>query len=87
LRLARPADSITLLDVVNAVDPLHRITECPLRLKSHARRLCALHQRLDDITATAERALQETTLADVLQNEQGAVPLCDPAGEDLVPLA
>ncbi|NUQ01687.1 MAG: Rrf2 family transcriptional regulator, partial [Armatimonadetes bacterium] len=30
--LARPAELISVLDVVNAVDPIQRITGCPLEL-------------------------------------------------------
>jgi Rrf2 family protein len=47
-KLARPASQMTILDVLNAVDPLPRIHNCPLHLKSHSRQLCPLHQRLDD---------------------------------------
>jgi len=88
MRLARPADSITLLEVVNAVGAIQRILECPLKLGSHAGRLCALHRKLDEICAQTERALREATLADVLQTTQGIVPLCEPAfgGRAIVPL-
>jgi Rrf2 family protein len=77
LSLARPPDSIALLEVLNAVDPIRRITECPLGLRSHGSRLCALHRKLDDTVASAERALRETTLADMLRNVDGRLPLCD----------
>lgn len=87
LRLARPADSITLLEVVNAVDPLRRIVECPLRLKAHAGHLCALHQTLDNTVAAAERALRSSTLADVLQLKDGTGPLCEIDVEPLVPIS
>ena len=39
--LARPAEQITILDVVNAVAPLERIHHCPLGLPSHTS-LCPL---------------------------------------------
>lgn len=84
LRLARPADSITLLEVVNSVDPLLRIMECPLRLKQHAGRLCALHRKLDETVALAERALRESTLADMLNDLDGPSPLCQRTPEALV---
>src|SRR5688572_21191147 len=35
IALARPAKEVTILEVVNAVDPLQRIRECPLGLASH----------------------------------------------------
>src|SRR5215470_15737599 len=53
--LERRTDSITLLDVVNAVEPVQRIRSCPLKLASHGEKLCALHQTLDDTMATVER--------------------------------
>src|SRR5215472_15068949 len=34
-RLTRPADALTILDVLNAVDPVARIRSCPLHLKGH----------------------------------------------------
>jgi Rrf2 family protein len=76
LRLARPADSITLLEVVNAVDPLLRIVECPLQLTQHVGRLCTLHRKLDETVAQAEKTLRETTLADMLRDIDGPGPLC-----------
>ena len=43
----RPTE-VTILDVVNAVDPIQRIKTCPLGLKTHGVRLCPLHRRMDD---------------------------------------
>src|SRR5438270_8857183 len=45
--LARRADQITLLDVVQVSDPSQRIHTCPLGIASHGARLCPLHRRLD----------------------------------------
>jgi Rrf2 family protein len=86
LRLARPVDSITLLEVVNAVDPIRRIHQCPLGLKSHAGQLCALHRQLDEIVAQAERTYGETTLADVLRYAEDGRPLCEPAASFVLSL-
>ncbi len=41
--LARSLDELTMLDVVNAVDPIQRIHTCPLGLPAHGVRLCPLH--------------------------------------------
>jgi Rrf2 family transcriptional regulator, nitric oxide-sensitive transcriptional repressor len=68
---------LTILDVVNAVEPLQRIVVCPLGLKSHGAKLCALHRRLDDALATVEEAFRQSTLADVLADANPSVPLCD----------
>ncbi len=63
--LARRSDQISVLDVVNAVDPFQRIRACPLHLAAHETRLCALHQRLDDAMATVEAAFAGTTIAEL----------------------
>ncbi|MCA9166045.1 MAG: Rrf2 family transcriptional regulator [Planctomycetales bacterium] len=73
--LTRTAEQIVLADIVNAVEPLKRITTCPLGIAGHAT-LCPLHRRLDQALANVEAILRETTLAD-LYDENGAVPLCD----------
>ncbi len=75
--LARSADKLTVLEVVNAVEPIQRIRVCPLGLKSHGTRLCALHKRLDDAYATVERAFRDTTLAEILAKPTRSVPLCE----------
>lgn len=64
--LRQTADDLSVLDVVNAVDPIERIKECPLGLDAHALKLCALHRRLDEATALVEKAFAQTTIADLL---------------------
>jgi Rrf2 family nitric oxide-sensitive transcriptional repressor len=75
--LARPADQITLYDVAQAIDPLPRITYCPLGLKSHGTRLCAVHQRLDDAMAHVEKVFRASTIADLLTKSTGSKPLSE----------
>lgn len=75
--LARPAGELTILDVVNAVDPIPRIRACPLGLAAHGVRLCPLHKRMDEAMATVEEAFGKTTLAEVLAEPGESVPLCD----------
>lgn len=71
-----PAD-LTILEVVNAVEPIGRIRACPLGLTSHGIRLCPLHRRLDSALAMVEKAFQETTLAEILAEPTQSHPLCD----------
>ena len=82
--LARPPHRITLLEVINAIDPIRRIRSCPLQLKSHQKGLCPLHRRLDNAMAVLERTFQDTTIADLLDDSTGPKPLCElsisPAG-------
>src|SRR5262245_11425454 len=40
--LAKPPAELTILDVVNAVEPIERIQSCPLGLAAHGVRLCPL---------------------------------------------
>jgi len=68
---------LTILDVINAVDPLQRIHKCPLGLKSHGTNLCPLHRRLDDAMAQVETAFASTTLAELLNESGRPKPLCD----------
>lgn len=65
--LARPAAEVSILDVINAVDPFRRITECPLKLAEHGTNLCALHRRLDDSLAYVESVLKQSTLAEMIE--------------------
>jgi Rrf2 family transcriptional regulator, nitric oxide-sensitive transcriptional repressor len=74
--LARGAGDITIFDVVQAVDPIRRITSCPLKLTSHGVNLCPLHRRIDDAIATMEKAFRESTLADLLAEPTRSKPLC-----------
>jgi len=77
IALARPADELTILEVVNAVEPIQRIKSCPLGLKSHGVRLCPLHRRIDDAMATVEAAFGSTTLAEILAEPTHSPPLCE----------
>lgn len=74
--LAKNAEELVLLEVVNAVDPIQRIQECPLGIKSHGDHLCPLHRRMDQMIANVESVFGSTTLAEVLAESNGSVPLC-----------
>lgn len=69
--LSQPLDKVTVLDVINAVDPLKRITRCPLGLTTHQWRLCPLHRRIDAVIALVESQFGATTIADLV-NEGGS---------------
>jgi Rrf2 family protein len=69
--LAAPAEQISLLDVVNAVEPIRRITTCPLQLSQHSGQLCALHRQLDEAIAQTQDVLARSTLADLAGNLEG----------------
>lgn len=75
--LSKSPDEATILEVLNAVDPIQRIQTCPLGLKAHGTVLCALHRRLDEATAVVEEAFRSTTIGDLLASPTKSVPLCD----------
>ena len=77
ITLAKPPDELVLLEVVNAVDPINRIYECPLGLTAHGTNLCPLHRKLDDTLASMESAFGSTTLAGILAEPTESIPLCE----------
>ncbi len=74
--LTKSPDELTILEVVNAVEPIQRIRTCPLGLASHGVRLCPLHKRLDNALAMVEEAFGSSTLAEVLAEPTRSKPLC-----------
>lgn len=77
MTLVKTPDKLTILEVVNAVEPIGRIQSCPLGLKSHGVHLCPLHRRLDQALASVEDAFAKSTLAEVLAEPTTSQPLCD----------
>lgn len=80
--LARPLDVLTVLDVVNAVDPLRRIDHCPLGLDAHRGTLCSLHKRLDEGVAIIEAYFRQSTIARLLAERTPNNALCAVPGAD-----
>ena len=74
--LAKAPEDLSLLEIVQAVDPIRRFHHCPRGRKDHQESLCCLHSRLDRAAAEYERALRETFMADLAEN----VPPCRSAG-------
>lgn len=82
-QLRRPAEEITILEVVNAVDPIKRIRSCPLELPEHGECLCPLHRRMDDALEQVETALGASTLTELLNEATASTPLCPSPGRFL----
>ena len=76
--MARPAEEITIYDVMQAVAPLPRIRTCPLGIKAHGTALCPVHRRLDSALAMVEQAFRDSTIASLVADDSGSMPLCDP---------
>jgi Rrf2 family protein len=77
-QLARSAAEISMLSVVNAVEPIIRIEKCPLGLRQHGVRLCPLHRRLDHAYALVEKAFADTTLEELVSDNRSRESICGP---------
>ena len=75
--LTTSPDELTIWDVVNIVEPVKRITECPLGIHAHGGTLCPLHRRLDSAMETIETMFRETTVAELLSPTSNVTPLCE----------
>lgn len=71
----QPAE-VSILDIVNAVEPIARITMCPLGLKTHSK-LCPLHAELDQVYEAAETAFASITVQNLLDSSSQVIPLCE----------
>ncbi|MGE0758700.1 MAG: Rrf2 family transcriptional regulator [Pirellulaceae bacterium] len=76
ISLIKDPKKLTVLEIVNAVEPVPRIHTCPLGLAAHGKRLCPLHKRLDNAMAMVEQAFASSTVADVLADPTRSKPLC-----------
>lgn len=65
--LAAAGGATSVLDVVNAVDPIRRIKGCPLGLARHREHLCPLHKKLDESMAVIEKDFEATCLSDLAE--------------------
>jgi Rrf2 family protein len=73
--LTRPADEMSILDVISAVDPVQRIVRCPLGLKGHEK-LCPLHRRLDDALCQIEKTFAGAMISEFSGDQHPIAPLC-----------
>lgn len=73
--LARPLGELTVLEVINAVDPVRRIDRCPLN-DCDREALCPLHSRLDEGLALIEALYGGTTIAELVAKPQPDHSLC-----------
>jgi len=72
--LLQKPEKLTVLCVVNAVEPIRRFHECPLGL--HGKNLCPLHRKLDDAAKAIEATFGETTISDMTDVPGHRKPLC-----------
>ncbi len=74
--LAKAPNTLTMWEVVQAVDPLKRIHECPLGFESHGTELCALHQQIDSAIAQIEKSFSACKISKLIEKTDGSSPLC-----------
>jgi Rrf2 family protein len=70
--LACDPSTVHLLDVVNVIDPLNRIIDCPLGRTEHQHALCPLHQQIDNAIAELEKSLSSMTLQEIIDSAEGS---------------
>ena len=76
-RLTREPKDISMLDVINAIDPIKRISSCPLKLSNHTGGLCPLHHKLDESIGMLMDQFTGVSMADLLGERGDSRPLCD----------
>ena len=81
--LAKDPAQVSILDIINAIEPIVRINSCPLEIAQHTS-LCSLHSRLDQVYALVEQAYADCTLAELLVGCGENGPLCK--SSPIVPL-
>ena len=67
---------LCIYDVIQAVDPIVRISHCPLGIEEHGTSLCPLHRGLDNAMAAVEMAFKKLTIHQLLNQPQTNRPLC-----------
>ena len=80
--LSVPPAELSIYDVMQAVAPFQRITECPLNLKTHGAVLCPVHRRLDQTLNMVEQALRKSTIGELLAESTTSKPLCETPAEE-----
>lgn len=69
---------ITMLDVIQAVDPLEPVRPCPLCARDHDTIGCALHGGLSNMWRQLESILARTRIADLLDRSLLPIPPSGP---------
>ncbi len=71
--------AVTVLQVVDCIDPIRKIDRCPLNLATHGARLCPLHRLLNDAVSGVQQTFATTTIEQLISTADGKDirPLCD----------
>jgi Rrf2 family protein len=74
--MARDPADLSVLEVINAIDPVERIHTCPLGIETHGTHLCPMHRRIDDAMNEIERSFASVTIAELINEPSRSRPLC-----------
>ncbi len=85
IRLSADPEELTMLDVLNATDPIQRIEHCPLGLPGHLK-LCPIHLELDEAIAHVEKVLGSKTIAELLAIRRSTGRCSFPKSDDVYQL-
>ena len=66
---------LSVYDVIQLLEPIERVTKCPMGVALHGTTLCPLHRRIDKAIAGVEKTLQEATIADLMSARQPEMQL------------
>lgn len=64
--LERDVESLTLLDVVSAIEPIQRVKGCPLEIPGHVVELCPLHNVLDRALQACHDVLAQHRISEMV---------------------
>ncbi len=73
-QLNRSADELSILEVINAINPIQRVERCPLGREGHED-LCPLHRTIDEAAEFVQQRFAEMTIADLLSGTPGCEAL------------
>ncbi len=73
--LQRDPATLSVYEVVQAIDPIERIRTCPLGLSAHGKNLCPMHKRIDDAIASIEANFRQCTIQQLLDEPSTSIPL------------
>ncbi len=73
--LSKSPEKMTVLDVINAVDPIIYGDKCPLGLEMHQGSLCAIHAKLRSAYLAIEDIFAKTTIRELLEKPACTIKL------------
>ncbi|TWT29392.1 iron-responsive transcriptional regulator [Posidoniimonas corsicana] len=79
-KLERECGDLTVLDVVNCVDPVRRLDACPPNRVRVSAALCPLHKLLDEVQESMQTRFAETSIKQLAFTADGRPQRCGTHG-------